>query len=124
MEEIIMRTCKKCGTQFPDDNNFCSKCGEKYTELVSSPAYQHQTTGSTSNSSSLETFLKILPLGVGILGFIVAWESDWTLGFIACIGATVYSYSRYNNSKSSFDKLSLIVSAGAAILIILLKIFL
>lgn len=115
-----MRTCKKCGTQFPDDNNFCSKCGERYTEYISQPVYQPQTTRSTSNSSSAESFLKFLPLGVSILGFIVAWDSDITFGLIACIGATVYAYFRYNNSKSGFDKLSLIVSAGAAALIFLL----
>jgi uncharacterized membrane protein YvbJ len=121
---VIMRICKKCGAQFPDDHNFCSSCGERYIEYTSSPAYQTQIPRSTSNTFSAETFLKFLPLGVSILGFIVAWQSDWIFGLIACVGATVYSYSRYNNSKSDFNKISLIVSAGAAILIILLKTFL
>jgi Predicted membrane protein len=119
-----MRTCKKCGAQFPDDNNFCSRCGEKYTEYVSPPEYHSQTTGSTFNSSSSETIMKYLPLGVGILGFIIAWESSMSLGLIACAAAAVYSYSRYNHTKSNFDKISLIVSAGAAVLVILFMLFL
>lgn len=119
-----MRTCKKCGTQFPEDNNFCSKCGERYTEYVSSSTEQSQRTISTSNSSAAINFLKFLPLCVSILGFIVAWESDWVFGLIACIGATVYAYSRYNTFKSDLDKISLIVSAGASILIIVLMVFL
>lgn len=28
MEEKIMRTCEKCGAEFADDVNFCTKCGE------------------------------------------------------------------------------------------------
>jgi uncharacterized membrane protein YvbJ len=118
-----MRICKKCGAQFPEDHNFCSKCGEKYTEYVLSPADQSQTTVSTSGSYQA-TFLKFLPLGVSILGFIVAWESDWVFGLIACIAATVYAYSRYNTFKSDFDKISLFVSAGASILIIVMMVFL
>lgn len=119
-----MRTCKKCGAQFQEEYNFCNKCGEKYTEYVSPSEEQSKTTISTSDSSQVSTFLKFLPLGVSILGFIVAWESDWVFGLIACIAAAIYSYSRYNNSKSDFDKLSLIVSAGASLLIIVMMIFL
>lgn len=109
-----MRTCKKCGAQFPDNHNFCSKCGEKYTEEAIS----------TSSSSQTNNFLKFLPLCVSILGFLVAWESDWIFGLIVCIAAAIYAYSRYNSSKSNFDKISLIVSAGASVLIIVIMVFL
>lgn len=119
-----MRTCKKCGAQFPEDHNFCSKCGEKYTEYTASTEEPSHTTISTPASNQASTFLKYLPLGVSILGFLVAWESDWVFGFIACVAATIYAYSRYNSFKTDFDKISLYVSAGASALILILMIFL
>lgn len=153
-----MKVCKKCGTQFPDDHNFCSSCGQRY-EATPGPipgstpnagtaytpgaapgpnpsAAQRPAPGVTqmyqpprpnpmpqTNTASTEGgFQKFVALIVAIVGFIIAWEVNWVVGVAFDVGAAVYAYSRYKNSKATIDLVSAIVGGAAAALVILLMI--
>ncbi len=78
-----MKFCEKCKKTYPDDQAFCSDCGNKLTDYATTPTVvNNSTTPVVNNNGSNATLNLWLPVIIAGLGAVIGWFLSGLFGFI------------------------------------------
>jgi uncharacterized membrane protein YvbJ len=66
-KDVLTLNCKSCGTGFPEGTQFCSICGEAFTDSQSSAAKSEVSSPATADSSSkAPSPIVLIGLAIGV----------------------------------------------------------
>lgn len=111
-EVILMKYCDKCGKACPDQQIFCSECGNKLTNdtedfqtfssshMDTSPKNSHENSKNSSNG-----WLPVILAGVGAL---IGWYLSGLLGF--ALGAVGVGMVMKENGQGRCNQLVFILT--------------